>query len=325
MNPKSSREKIVQIAIESFSSPGCFLELRETLAMISNGRLTGTSVKLGYSSLWSVPIYEGHALRHGAIGREFGGKLLDEYLAKFLNEKGFDFPGTEAKKIVRDIREQLGYIVNDFDSLSVPSRPSKKFTLPDGEVIELGNELYQCNEALFQPGLFPGAANDDGMFSNCKSWHRRLSAIDHIYKIKESPSESLFSKVTGDLVENISKFHLNESNGNNLGLDSMVCESITRVDRDLRGELLKNIVLSGGLSTIEGLSNRLWDGIQRNGCLCSMELLNFAKVIADPEYSRNAVWMGGSIFAGASTFDSKCITKEEYDEKGPAIVHTKCF
>ena len=47
------------------------------------------------------------------------------------------------------------------------------------------------------------------------------------------------------------------------------------------------------------------------------------KVIAAPE--RNYfVWIGGSILSSLSTFQSMWISKAEYDESGPAIVHTKC-
>ena len=36
-------------------------------------------------------------------------------------------------------------------------------------------------------------------------------------------------------------------------------------------------------------------------------------------------WIGGSILSSLSTFQSMWISKAEYDESGPAIVHRKCF
>ena len=48
------------------------------------------------------------------------------------------------------------------------------------------------------------------------------------------------------------------------------------------------------------------------------------KVIAPPE-RKYSVWIGGSIVASLSTFDQICISKAEYDETGPPIVHRKCF
>ena len=37
------------------------------------------------------------------------------------------------------------------------------------------------------------------------------------------------------------------------------------------------------------------------------------------------VWIGGSILSSLSTFQQMWISKQEYDESGPSIVHRKCF
>jgi actin-related protein len=60
------------------------------------------------------------------------------------------------------------------------------------------------------------------------------------------------------------------------------------------------------------------------------ELTNLApasmkiKVVAPPE-RKYSVWIGGSILASLSTFQQMWISKEEYDESGPSIVHRNCF
>jgi actin-related protein len=48
------------------------------------------------------------------------------------------------------------------------------------------------------------------------------------------------------------------------------------------------------------------------------------KIIAAPE-RKYSVWIGGSILASLSTFQQMRISKQEYDESGPSIVHWKCF
>ena len=48
------------------------------------------------------------------------------------------------------------------------------------------------------------------------------------------------------------------------------------------------------------------------------------KVVAPPE-RKYSVWIGGSILASLSTFQQMWISKNEYDESGPSIVHRKCF
>ncbi|CAL8301173.1 unnamed protein product [Boreogadus saida] len=56
-----------------------------------------------------------------------------------------------------------------------------------------------------------------------------------------------------------------------------------------------------------------------NGVLASC----LPRIIAPPE-RKYSVWIGGSILAFLSTFQM-WISKQEYDEAGPAIFHSKCF
>ncbi len=48
------------------------------------------------------------------------------------------------------------------------------------------------------------------------------------------------------------------------------------------------------------------------------------KIMAPPERKYSA-WIGGAILASLSSFQQMWISKQEYDETGPAIVHRKCF
>jgi actin-related protein len=48
------------------------------------------------------------------------------------------------------------------------------------------------------------------------------------------------------------------------------------------------------------------------------------KLIAPPE-RKYSVWIGGSILSSLNTFESMWISKREYDESGPSIVHRRCF
>jgi actin beta/gamma 1 len=103
------------------------------------------------------------------------------------------------------------------------------------------------------------------------------------------------------------------------GIHTTCFTSIMKCDIDIRSELYKNTVLSGGSTMYQGISERM-----------QKELANLApntmtvKVIAPPE-RKYSVWIGGSILASLSTFQQMWISKEEYDESGPSIVHRKCF
>ena len=98
----------------------------------------------------------------------------------------------------------------------------------------------------------------------------------------------------------------------------MAFKSITECDVDIRKELYENIILSGGTTLYEGLPDRLDKEMNLKAPAAGM-----VKIIAgsDRYYS---VWLGASTLASLTTFESKWITKEEYEENGVEIVHRKC-
>jgi len=103
------------------------------------------------------------------------------------------------------------------------------------------------------------------------------------------------------------------------GIHDTTFESIMKCDVDIRRDLFQNVVLSGGTTMFAGIGERM-----------TRELTALApstvkiKVVAPPE-RKYSVWIGGSILSSLSTFQQMWITKEEYDEAGPSIVHRKCF
>ncbi|KAF5389146.1 hypothetical protein D9757_004963 [Collybiopsis confluens] len=103
------------------------------------------------------------------------------------------------------------------------------------------------------------------------------------------------------------------------GIHEAVYESIFKCDLDVRRDLYSNIVLSGGSTMYPGLADRMTKEIT---ALAPSSVK--VKVVAPPE-RKYSVWIGGSILASLSTFQNLWISKQEYDESGPDIVHRKCF
>ena len=95
--------------------------------------------------------------------------------------------------------------------------------------------------------------------------------------------------------------------------------SIMKCDVDIRKDLYSNIVLSGGTTMYPGIADRMSKEITALAP-SSMKV----KIIAPPE-RKYSVWIGGSILSSLSTFQQMWISKVEYDESGPSIVHRKCF
>merc|ERR1711962_1350108 len=95
--------------------------------------------------------------------------------------------------------------------------------------------------------------------------------------------------------------------------------SIMKCDIDIRKDLFANIVMSGGTTMYAGIADRM----QKEITALAPSTLKI-KIIAPPE-RKYSVWIGGSILSSLSTFQTMWISKQEYDEAGPSIVHRKCF
>mmetsp|Transcript_26342 Transcript_26342/g.39060 ORF Transcript_26342/g.39060 Transcript_26342/m.39060 type:complete len:377 (-) Transcript_26342:230-1360(-) len=103
------------------------------------------------------------------------------------------------------------------------------------------------------------------------------------------------------------------------GVHDCTFQTVMKCDVDIRRDLYANVVMSGGTTMFPGIAERM-----------TKELTALApstmkiKVVAPPE-RKYSVWIGGSILASLSTFQQMWISKAEYDESGPSIVHRKCF
>ena len=103
------------------------------------------------------------------------------------------------------------------------------------------------------------------------------------------------------------------------GADETTYKSIMKCDLDIRRVLYGSIVLSGGTTMYPGIGERM-----------TKELVSRAppsikvKVVAPPE-RKFSVWIGGSILSSLSSFQQMWVSKAEYEEAGPSIVHRKCF
>eukprot|EP01084_Bolivina_argentea_P316958 549493_1 len=247
-------------------------------------------------ALYASGLLTGHSVTHTV-------PVYEGYALRLRKRNIYDI---EVRFIPEMIKEKLSYVAKDFDCemknyAQISNECEKDYELPDGKIIRLGNERFRCPEVLFKPYLI------------------------------------------GDKSD---------------GLPMMVNKSVCYCNNELKKDLLGNVVLSGGNTMFEGIGNRLYnelvkivlcknivDGYMRKYSVnrmyndiidvtydyCGIDQISkkyagFHKVnIVESSERKYSVWIGGSILASLSDFQQNFITKNEYDETGPHIVHRKCF
>ncbi|CAN7062998.1 unnamed protein product [Brassica rapa subsp. trilocularis] len=96
--------------------------------------------------------------------------------------------------------------------------------------------------------------------------------------------------------------------------DGQVC------DVDIRKDLFGNIVLSGGTTMFPGIADRM----SKEMAAVAPAGMKLKHVVGFERKNIN-VWIGGAILASLDSFQQMWVTKAEYDENGPGIIHRKCF
>jgi actin len=104
-----------------------------------------------------------------------------------------------------------------------------------------------------------------------------------------------------------------------IGIHELVFHSIMKCEIDTRKDLCRQIILAGGNTVYEGIQVRLCNE------LAKLAPPNYHFTVIAPLERKYAVWIGGSILISSlGNCDSMWVTKDEYEEVGPGIVHTKC-
>eukprot|EP00055_Hartaetosiga_balthica_P016735 m.106915 g.106915 ORF g.106915 m.106915 type:complete len:433 (-) comp9166_c0_seq1:1636-2934(-) len=103
------------------------------------------------------------------------------------------------------------------------------------------------------------------------------------------------------------------------GVHTVVTNAIRKSDLDLRKALYHGVVLSGGSTLFSGFGARLLSEM-RADAPSSVKI----RISAPPE-RQYSTWLGGSILASLDTFRRMWVSKAEWSEGGPSILHRKLF
>ncbi|ELK13589.1 actin-related protein T3 [Pteropus alecto] len=155
LNPLANRQQITEVFFEQLGVPAFYMSIQGVLALFAAGFTTGFVMNSGAGVTQCVPIFEGYCLPHGVQQLNLAGLDLTNYLMRLLKDHGIMLLSAEDRKIVVDIKETSCYVAMNYEEerAKKPASIEKVYQLPDGKIIKLHNQLFQCPEALFSPSL----------------------------------------------------------------------------------------------------------------------------------------------------------------------------
>ena len=103
------------------------------------------------------------------------------------------------------------------------------------------------------------------------------------------------------------------------GLHNYVVDSILKCEQEIKKELYKRIILSGGSTLFPSMEDRLERELKK------LVTGNTKISISASGERRFSSWIGGSLVASLASFSAMCITKNDYNETGASIINSKRY
>jgi len=157
-NPKANREKMVTIMFETFQVKNVYVALQAVMSLYAAGRTTGLVADAGDGVSHTIPVFEGFSIPHAVEKMEIAGRVLTDWMQKLLLGTGESLTSSAELEIVRDIKEKLCYVAQNYEQENQQAQNSsendKQYTMPDKRVITVPAHVRMtCPELLFQPAL----------------------------------------------------------------------------------------------------------------------------------------------------------------------------
>lgn len=153
LDNNETREGMAEVMFETFGTPAFYVRSQAALSLYASGLTTRLVFDCGHGVTHAVLVHKGRVIPHAVLQMGVTDLDLVDYLMKLLTASGYTFVTAAEREIARNIKNKHCYVAADFDLEITTSANSasliQTYELPDGQVIEFGNERFRALEALF--------------------------------------------------------------------------------------------------------------------------------------------------------------------------------
>eukprot|EP01083_Nonionella_stella_P252095 869012_1 len=150
LRPKKEREKSTQIMFETFDTNAMLIQNEACLSLYGVGKVTGTVLGIGYGVTYSTSIFEGNVIPKSVARIHCGGFDITQCLKQILAKRYSSVLNKTKHYVLKDMKQKCCYVAQNFHAARKQKADSyKKYKLPDGQCIRIGNERFIACEQLF--------------------------------------------------------------------------------------------------------------------------------------------------------------------------------
>lgn len=157
MNPRENRRRMIEVMFEKYGFHSLQVSIQAMLTLYAQGLLSGCVLDSGDGVTHIVAVYDGFELSNLTKRLDVAGRHITRQLIKLMLKRGYAFNRSADFQTVQELKEKFAYVALDIKKEERLAEETtvlvEKYTLPDGRVIRIGNERFECAEALFNPAL----------------------------------------------------------------------------------------------------------------------------------------------------------------------------
>eukprot|EP00917_Polyrhabdina_sp_WS-2016_P028310 GHVP01060452.1.p1 GENE.GHVP01060452.1~~GHVP01060452.1.p1 ORF type:complete len:421 (+),score=104.35 GHVP01060452.1:56-1318(+) len=311
--PKSVKEELTKFVFEDLNLPGFYITNSPICSLYATARTSGMLLESSHSGISVTAAYEGFIQSNTSAKSPSGGNFLSNALV-----------GCCLKRKSNQTVDLLNFL--------------RQFSYED-ENMQFQLDI-QKNQAALRADLSDSDIVDP------------ITAIKHKMFVSNSDvfSQTKFEKTLSQSQKK-AKEHLKLPDGNLISIDDelwilpevlfcpeffdfdfpgvghLIDDSCNKLDPIMSTDVMKEVIISGGLIEIQGFERRLQRELSNSLREASIPKLVLSPTIPSSRTTRKgkslAAWIGSSILSSVSTFQQIWVMKSDYEESGPVVVHRK--